>query len=114
MDEDGLVVVRLDGWFRRSELGVGRALVGRQIDAGAEPRLLVVLSPSFEGWSPGEDWSDLSFQLGRGNAIARIAIVGDRKWHEPAREFTGAGFRRAPVECFDADEEAVARAWLLV
>jgi hypothetical protein len=40
--------------------------------------------------------------------------VGDRRWHEEARAFVGAGFRRAPVECFDPDEEEVARAWLLV
>jgi hypothetical protein len=32
-----------------------------------------------------------------GEKIARIAIVGNRRWESEAKMFAGSGFRKAPV-----------------
>ena len=47
-----------------------------------------------------------------GDAIERIAIVGDRRWQDLTMMFASADLRRAPVEFFPEHEVARARAWL--
>ena len=76
-------------------------------------RLLFVLD-GFEGWEPGDSWSDLTFYARHGDCIDRIAVVGDERWRGEALMFAGADLRRAPVEFFpgSSGEDAVARAWL--
>ena len=47
-----------------------------------------------------------------GDAIERIAIVGDPRWRDLTMMFASAELRRAPVEFFAAQDMARARAWL--
>ena len=84
----------------------------RLIGAGRTIRLLVILE-DFEGWERSEAWSDdLEFQLEHGNEIARIAIVGDEQWRDPALLFVGKGFRSTHIEFFPADALETAEAWI--
>ena len=46
-------------------------------------RLLIWLD-EFEGWEPRDDWRDLSFYAKHGDAVERIAIVGDERLAQPA------------------------------
>jgi hypothetical protein len=50
--------------------------------------------------------------LSHGGQIAKIALVGDRRWETSALAFAGAGVRRAPVKFFPLDQLAQARVWL--
>jgi hypothetical protein len=110
-EPNNLFVLRCSGVAKRSEFAADQAALARAIDAGAQPRVLAILE-SFEGWEAGADWDDLDFQLSHGHEIAKIAIVGDSRWEPQALAFAGAGFRRAPVQFFLANQEAQARAWL--
>jgi hypothetical protein len=74
-------------------------------------RLLFVLD-AFEGWEPHEGWSDLSFYVKHGDAIERIAIVGDERWKDEALMFASADLRKAPVEFFRTERLAGANDWL--
>jgi hypothetical protein len=47
-----------------------------------------------------------------GDAIERIAIVGDERWRDLALMFAAADLRKAPVEYFAPDAIAEARGWL--
>ena len=111
LESNNLYVTRFSGIVKRSEFGAGQSKLGREIDAGAQPRLLAILE-NFEGWEKGADWNDLDFMLSHGNEIAKIAIVGEPRWESEALAFAGAGFRRAPVKFFPPDQEAQARAWI--
>jgi hypothetical protein len=92
--------------------------VGKQLLAGMEQspagtvRLLVVLQPQFAGWDAGSNWSDLTFYVRHGEAISRIAIVGDEQWRDHALMFSAAGLRRAPVEYFTTGAIDAARQWI--
>lgn len=110
-ESNNLYVVRFSGVAKRSDFAADQAVLARAIDAGAQPRVLAVLE-NFGGWEKGADWNDLDFQLTHGSEIAKIAIVGEPRWEAEALAFAGAGFRRAPVKYFAADQEAEARAWL--
>ena len=110
-EPNDVCVARASGVLKRSEFGAEQSRLGDKIDAGAKPRLFVILE-NFEGWERGADWNDLDFMLSHGNEIAKIAIVGEPRWEADALAFAGAGFRRAPVKFFPTSQLAEARAWL--
>ena len=58
------------------------------------------------------DWNDLAFYVKNGDAIERIAIVGDERWRDLMMMFASADLRRAPVEFFPERDLERARAWL--
>lgn len=110
-ESDHLQILRASGVLKRSEFANVQDSAARAINAGAQPCILAILT-DFEGWERGADWNDLDFLLSHGNEIAKIAIVGERRWEAEALAFAGAGFRRAPVRFFAENEEPAARAWL--
>jgi hypothetical protein len=81
------------------------------LDRGGPAKLLCVLQ-EFEGWEPHADWSDLGFYVKYGDAIRRIAIVGNERWRSEMLMFAAADLRKAPVEFFTEEELARAQAWL--
>ncbi|MEO8353496.1 MAG: STAS/SEC14 domain-containing protein [Chthoniobacteraceae bacterium] len=110
-ESKNVCVLGSSGMVKRSEFTNVQATAARAIEGGAQPRILAILE-DFQGWEIGADWNDLDFQLTHGNEIAKIAIVGEPRWEPDALAFAGAGFRRAPVRFFLADQEVQARAWL--
>ena len=110
-EADGTFVVRVSGTWKASEFGAAQDKIGEKIEAGARPRLLVILE-NFGGWERGADWNDLDFLFTHSDRIARIAIVGETRWEAHALAFAGAGLRRAPVRFFQPNELETARAWL--
>lgn len=108
---DNVCLLRISGTLKRSEFGDSQAAIARNIDGGGKPRLLAILE-DFQGWEKGADWNDLDFMLTHGEGIAKIAIVGDKRWEAEALAFAGIGFRRAPVKFFPSSDLAEARAWI--
>src|SRR4051794_9296768 len=100
-EPNNLYLLRVNGVLKRSELEASQGSLTSAIDAGVKPRLLVILE-NFEGWERGTDWNDLDFVLSHGNAITKIAIVGEAQWEPHALAFVGAGFRPAQVKFFSA------------
>jgi len=108
---DDICVLRISGILKQSEFSARQGAVGRKIDAGMKPRLLVILE-NFEGWERGADWNDLDFLFSHSGEIAKIAIVAEPRWEVQALAFAGAGVRPAPVKFFPPNELAQARVWL--
>lgn len=111
-EPNNVIYLRFQGVLKREEFGGVQNTAAQDIDRGGHPRVLAVLE-NFQGWEKGADWNDLDYMLSHGNEIAKIAIVGDQKWEPEALAFAGAGFRRAPVQFFPADQVSKARDWLL-
>lgn len=107
-----LCEIRLSGVLSDAELSDNQARLAPHIEAGDEPRILVIVG-EFLGWERGGDWNNLDFMFSHGSKIARIAFVGDKKWEDQLKMFVGAGFRSAPVGYFETGREEIARAWLL-
>ena len=106
-------VHRLDvtGVLRKQDFERCQASLLERMRRGGSVRLLFVLK-NFEGWDTRDDWRDLTFYVRHGDAIERIAIVGDEQWRGESLMFAGADLRRAPVEFFSPDDVSGARAWL--
>ena len=113
LEQESPNVFRMDvsGTLRRSEIEQCEAELAQELGRGATVRLLVVLE-RFTGWSAGDNWNDLGFYVKHGDAIERIAIVGDEKWRSLALMFANADLRTAPVEFFPRGGIGIARAWL--
>ena len=110
-DANDICLLRLSGLLKQSEFAASQKSLVAKIDRGYKPRILAILD-NFDGWERGVDWNDLDFLFSHSGEIARIAIVGERRWEVGALAFAGAGVRRAPVKFFEPDELARARAWL--
>ena len=106
-------VVRLEigGRLTRAEFARSEADLARQLEHTHTAKLLCIVH-GFEGWESRSDWNDLSFYMKHGDAIERIAIVGDERWRSELLMFAAADLRRAPVEFFAEHDVAAARSWL--
>ena len=110
-EEGNLRVLRITGLLRKSELDATLATEARQWGPTTHVRVLVIVE-NFKGWERDADWGDITFFETHGDQIDKIAIVADPQLETDLLMFTGAGFRRAPVKFFPANQLALARAWL--
>jgi hypothetical protein len=110
-EHDNVYRVEMSGRLQKADLQQCEAALADEMRRVGHVKLLFVLE-NFEGWEPGSDWNDLSFYVRHGDAIDRIAIVGDPRWQSEALMFAAAGLRRAPVEFFGNADLAAARSWL--
>jgi hypothetical protein len=113
MHHENDITYRLDisGVLRRADFRQCEAELANELERVGSARLLCVLN-AFEGWEQHEDWNDLAFYVKHGDAIERIAIVGDERWHDLMMMFASADLRKAAVEFFPESDVARARAWL--
>jgi SpoIIAA-like len=110
-ESDNTYRLEISGVLRRADFARCEAELASKLGRVGSARLLFVLK-EFEGWEPHEDWSNLAFYVKHGEAIERIAIVGEERWQDLALMFASADLRRAPVQFFPEDAMARARAWL--
>jgi len=104
---------RLDisGVLTRPEFARSEDELKIELARAGNVRLLCVLT-GFQGWDSGGDWANMGFYTKHGDAIERIAIVGDERWRDLSMMFASADLRRGPVEFFPEDQLARAREWL--
>lgn len=107
-----LAELHISGVLKRSDMADVEKEIASRIDAGEQPRVLVLLD-NFGGWQKGEDWNNFDFMFSYGDKIGKIAIVGADAKEAEVKAFTGAGLRPTPVKFFTADDIEAARTWLL-
>jgi hypothetical protein len=103
----------LSGVLRKADLDrVQDRLVREMQGLGTKTARLLVVLQGFDGWESNSAWNDLSFYFAHGDALARIAIVGEERWRSEALMFAAADLRRGPVKFFVPSETDKAQAWL--
>jgi hypothetical protein len=111
-DEKGIWVLHISGALRKEEMDSVQAKGIEGLGPGEDARVLVIVEADFRGWVGSEVWGDMTFFMEHGDRIEKMAIVGDPKWESRMLMFSGAGFRRAPVKYFAANQLDQAYAWL--
>jgi len=103
----------ITGLLHKADLDRVQDLLRREMQRIGTPtaRLFVVLQ-GFEGWESSSAWNDMSFYFAHGDALSRIAIVGEERWRSEALMFAAADLRRGPVEFFVPSEMDTAQTWL--
>jgi len=106
-----LVQVKIRGVLTKADheriIQIAKEAIARE----GKIRALAILE-GFEGWERHEEWGDVSFMIGQGQHIEKMAIVGDEKWRDDALAFTAKGFRPTAIEFFAASRLNEARIWL--
>ena len=110
-EHDNVFRVEISGTLRVRDLQACEQQVLDVMHDQGVVRLLFVLR-EFDGWDVQDNWRDLGFYVRHGDAIERIAIVGDQRWRDLALMFAAADMRKAPVEYFDKTAVTEARLWL--
>jgi hypothetical protein len=115
LHHEGGNIYRLDigGLLSREEFAFAEDELALALARLGSARLLCVLK-EFEGWHTGSDWHNMDFYMKHGDAIERIAVVGEERWRDLTLMFASADLRRAPVKFFTENNLMSARAWLLV
>jgi stage II sporulation SpoAA-like protein len=90
-------------------------VIGPAIDAKQREfdkvRLMYVLGPGFEGYTPGAMWDDSKLIFKRPGSWERIAVVTDEEWVRRSIALFG-WMSPGEVKVFDYGEEALAREWV--
>ena len=106
-----LLQLNVRGMFKKADYDRIIEIAKEAIEREGKVDGLIILE-AFEGWERREDWGDVSFMMGQGRHIEKMAIVGDEKWQDDALAFTAKGFRATAVEFFTASRLSDARTWL--
>jgi len=84
--------------------------IERMIRRHVEIRLLVTLH-YFHGWDAGGLWEDIKWDARHFNHIERLAIVGEKSWHQRMTDFCKP-FTTAEIRYFALDQLSEAITWL--
>lgn len=107
---DDVVQVDLSGKLHKADYDEYVPAIEAIIERAGKVRFLMIMK-DFHGWDLGAVWEDTKFDMKHHADIARIAMVGDKKWEEwmakVCRPFTGAN-----IKYFDASERDAAREWI--
>ncbi|RLA23255.1 MAG: hypothetical protein DRQ61_04360 [Gammaproteobacteria bacterium] len=109
--EADLAVLRISGKLVKKEFDQALGQCKALIEGNRKIKILAVLE-NFSGWESADGWDDMSFADENDRYIHKFALVVDAKWHDMAYAFTAKDLRSIPIEFFDGNQEAAARAWL--
>jgi hypothetical protein len=65
----------------------------------------------FDGWDADALWEEIKFDIKHFADIERLAVVGDKKWHQ-GMTILCKPFTKATTRYFDHADDAEARKWL--
>jgi hypothetical protein len=106
-----VLTFKITGQLKQAEFAAAQKRAGEIIRQQGKVRFLVLIE-NFAGIDNAGDWSDVSFQMDYDDFVEKIAIVGDQRWEELAKVFTGKGIRHVAIEYFMTADVAKARMWL--
>lgn len=110
MTHDGYVEIHASGKLDRQDYEAMAPEIEQLIREEGKLRVVFVLD-DFHGWTAGGLWEDLKFDVQHFNDVDRLAIVGERKWHERMAGICRI-FTTADVRYFDHDDLEEARQWV--
>jgi hypothetical protein len=109
--KEGLITVKLSGLLKRAEIARAENAAIALLETAHKMRIFIIIE-NFQGWDNKDNWEDVSFQSRYDAQIEKIAIVGEKRWQEPAVIFAGQGLRSVDIRYFAPSEIAAARAWI--
>ena len=105
-----LVALRLSGTLDADDYHAFTPLIESAIERHGKVRLFWEMR-DFSGWSPGGAGTDLGFDVRHASDFKRIAIVGEKAWHEWMTKLMKP-FTSAEVKYFEIPEREQALAWV--
>ena len=107
-----LAVIKVSGKLAYDEFASVQATPEDEDAFRGQKLNMLILLKNFEGWQKSGEWGSLRF-VDRFHAILRrIAVVGEKRWHDSFEMFLLKGLRPIEIKLFAPHEESLARLWL--
>lgn len=107
---DDIVEVKLSGKLHKGDYDEYVPGIEAAIERAGRVRFLMIME-DFHGWDMAAVWEDTKFDMKHHADIARIAMMGDKKWEQwmakVCRPFTGANIKYFDVSELDAARERI-------
>ncbi|MFL6745083.1 MAG: STAS/SEC14 domain-containing protein [Sphingomicrobium sp.] len=103
--------IRATGLLRAADYRSFAPAFAAELARLSPPVPLLLDLRGFRGWTPGGLIRDLRWDLRNRRSFAKIAVIGDARWHRWLTA-AGAALFRAPLRYFPAGDEQSAEAWL--
>ena len=108
---DNVLWVKVSGKLTKEEYADLVPSWEKMIASHGKLRLLFQMEPGFTGWEPMAAWDDVKFSLSHQNELERVAMVGDKKWHELVTKL-GSMLVNCDVRFYEEPQVDEALAWL--
>ena len=98
------------GKLTHADYETSTPMIDSALEGVKQPKIKMLVDVTkLEGWELRAAWDDLKIGLKHGSHFERVAMLGNKSWHEWAAK-VGSWFVPAKVEYFE--EEAPALEWL--
>ncbi|GIW80108.1 MAG: alpha-L-fucosidase [Gemmatales bacterium] len=105
-----LIVVKASGKLTKEDYQRFVPEVEQAIEKHGKIHLLFDMH-DFHGWTAGALWEDIKFDYRHFSHIAKLALVGEKKWEKGMAVFCKP-FTTAQIRYFDRQDEQKAYEWL--
>jgi hypothetical protein len=108
---DNVLWVKVNGKLSREEYTQLVPSWEQMIARYGKLRLLFQMEPGFTGWEPMAAWDDLKFSVSHRSELERVAMVGEKKWHETLTKLSKL-LVNTEVRYFEDSQLDEAQRWL--
>ena len=109
-EKEKLVDVTAKGKLNEEDYKEFVPLLERKIDELGKIKLYFEVR-DFDGWTIEAMWSDFKFDVKHRDDLEKVAIVGNKKWHEWMTDMMKP-FTSAEVKYFPLEQNAEAKEWI--
>jgi hypothetical protein len=109
-DEGNLLAIQVSGKLTKADYVYFTPEFERLVQLNGKMFVLFDLT-GFQGWEGGALWEDIKFDVKHFSDIARLAVIGDKKWEQGMSAFCKP-FTTAKIRYFEHAQAEQAREWL--
>jgi len=107
---DNVIATIANGKLQQQDIEKVHPIIHAILDKGLKIRWYLEMN-NFEGWNIKGLWKDFKMDVAHERDYERIAVVGEKKWQEWAREFMKP-FTNANIKYFEISQKEDAKKWI--
>ena len=107
---DNVIATIANGKLQQQDIEKVHPIIHAILDKGLKIRWYLEMN-NFEGWNRKGLWKDFKMDVAHERDYERIAVVGEKKWQEWARQFMKP-FTNANIKYFEISQKEDAKKWI--
>jgi len=107
VEDTFLMKIKAVGTLTHDDYEVMIPMIESSIKGIKHPNIKVLFDATeFEGWELRAAWDDFKFGMSHLNEFTKMAVIGNKKWHEYATKIAGWFMISSEIEYFDDLQKA--------
>lgn len=108
--KDNIIATRAEDNLTETDIQKIHPLIHNIVNRGQKVRWYLEME-NLSGWKFNAFWKDLKMDMSHADDYEKIAMVGDKKWHDWIAQFMKP-FTNAEIKYFDLKEKEEAKEWI--